>query len=79
MCQSQVLNVLLCLTREECDRLTSIINSRVVERPSIRGSSEGKLSEPPNKTVFYGMGFKKFSKEMIREMNFYLVAAEYAS
>ncbi|KAJ6758766.1 hypothetical protein OIU74_025426 [Salix koriyanagi] len=38
-------------TREECDRLTRIIKSRVVDSPIIRGTEDGRLSEAPDKTA----------------------------
>ncbi|XWS72841.1 hypothetical protein CRYUN_Cryun02cG0074600 [Craigia yunnanensis] len=41
---------MLNLTREECDKLTNIIKSRVVDSPMIRGMGLGRLNEMPNKT-----------------------------
>ncbi|XP_011045008.1 PREDICTED: uncharacterized protein LOC105140041 isoform X2 [Populus euphratica] len=38
-------------TREECDRLTHIIKSRVVDSPIIRGTEDGRLSEVLDKTA----------------------------
>lgn len=38
-------------TREECDRLTHIIKSRVVDSPIIRGTEDGRLGEVLDKTA----------------------------
>jgi len=43
------------MTREECDRLTHIIKSRVVDSPIIRGAEDGRLSEVLDKTAGNGI------------------------
>ena len=48
---------MLNLTREECDKLTNIIKSRIVDSPMIRGMGLGRLNEMPNKTGGSGIAF----------------------
>lgn len=50
---------MLNLTREECDELTNIVKSRIVDSPMIRGIGLGRLNEMPNKTGGSDMAFIK--------------------
>ena len=52
------------MTREECDRLTRIIKSRVVDSPIIRGTEDRRPSEVPVTTADNGiviLGTQKFT------------------
>lgn len=49
------LNGCLYWTREECNRLTGIIKSRVVDSPVIRDTEDWRLSEPRNRTIGSGI------------------------
>lgn len=57
MISLQLLNAWLCLTREECERLTSIIKSRVVDGPIIGDTKDQRLGEQPNRTIGCGITF----------------------
>ena len=55
------------LTREECDKLTNIIKSRVVDSPTIRGMGLGRLNETPNRTGGSGTAFINLTDTRFQE------------
>lgn len=58
------------LTREECDKLTNIIKSRVVGSPTIGGMELGRLNETPNRAGGSGVAFINLDRHQISRMNF---------
>lgn len=53
----KILVVFSCLTREECDRLTNIVKSRVIDLPITADTEDMRPSKLPNCTVSRAMAF----------------------
>ncbi|XWS70588.1 hypothetical protein CRYUN_Cryun03dG0059800 [Craigia yunnanensis] len=63
---------MLNLTKEECDKLTNIIKSRVVDSPMIRGMRLGRLNEMPNKTGGSDVEIQDLCSEAVMEARKFL-------
>lgn len=57
------------MTREECDRLTHIIKSRVVDSPMTGSTKDGRPSKTLDKTVGNGIVILDFSHSKYLEIH----------